>query len=327
MEDSKVNKKVLIGVGCSHVQGCAVIDDVSIVDNYEIQVTDGEENYTKDIYELGSPELKELYGKEKVSAEWITENITWMGHLGKLLGVDEILNFGAGGRGIECNIRTLKNYAFRNKDLSNHIIFWMLPSFERKEVLRKKYNGWEYTQLVNSISKALDSESQMDEKDRQSLLTYAENFHHREPIRYNFLLEIYFTQEYLKSLGAKVYIFDFFNDDLEELSERNYDEDFVRHVMNSDASHYGYYKAPYIPIRELLGKLDLISHKVFWYKNVQKKVNTKYESMNLKDAKLKDDRHLSPDGNKWLAEMLFYCHKNYKNLIEWKRNNSVPKIH
>ena len=143
--------KILVAAGCSHTQGCAVVDDASIGDNILIQITNGEENYTKDIYELGSPELKELYGKEKVSAEWITENITWMGYLGKLLGVDEILNFGIGGRGIDCNIRTLKNYAFRNKDLSNHIIFWMLPSLERIEVLRKKNEGWGYTQLVNSI--------------------------------------------------------------------------------------------------------------------------------------------------------------------------------
>lgn len=316
MENTQINKKILIGVGCSHVQGCAAIEDRSIGDNLKPQLTSGFKSYTMETHNFGSPELKQHYGKDKVSAEWITENVSWIGHLGNLLEVDEKLNFGAGGRGIECNIRTLKNYAFRNPDLSNHYIFWMLPSFLRFELLRKKDNDWGYTQLVTTLDSVMSRETIEYKK---NLSVYVENFHHPEPIRYNHLLEVYFTQEYLKKLGAKVFIFDYFNSDLDELNERNYDEDFIQRMMESNAAHYHYYKAPYIPIADLLEGLELIPQDLFGDDNVLKKVNTKYECINMEGAKLRKDSHMAPDGNKWLAEMLFYCFKN--NLVGWKYKN------
>lgn len=319
MENTKTNKKILIGVGCSHTQGCAAIADDSIGNNYKRQLTSGSESYTMETHNLASPELKQHYGKDKVSAEWVTENVSWIGHLGNLLEVDEKLNFGAGGRGIETNVRSLKNYAFRNKDLSNHIIFWMLPSLERFELLRKKHNDWGYTQLGTTLDGALRCETDEEVDYRKKLLVYAETFHNTEPIRYNLLLEVYFTQEYLKKLGAKVFIFDYFNCDLDDFNEKDYDEDFIQRMMESNAAHYHYYKAPYIPIGDLLEGLDLIPQELFWNENVTKKVNTKYECTNMEEAKLRKDGHLSPEGNKWVAEMLFYCFKN--NLVGWKYKN------
>ena len=64
------NKKILIGVGCSHTQGCAILSS-----EYSNTLTPGN-------YDLAPPELKKLYKKEKVSTEWITENFTWVGHYG-----------------------------------------------------------------------------------------------------------------------------------------------------------------------------------------------------------------------------------------------------
>ena len=69
-------EKVLIGVGCSHTQGCACVMGVGTEER---------------VYELASIQLKHKYKKQKVNADWVTENFSWIGHLGNLLNVDKNL--------------------------------------------------------------------------------------------------------------------------------------------------------------------------------------------------------------------------------------------
>jgi len=147
-------EKILIGVGCSHTQGCAV------------QLDRGTEF---DECELATPELKKLYGKEKVSPEWITENFSWVGHLGKLLNVDRVYNFGVGGKGLEANIRMLRNYSFRVKDLSNHLIVLQIPSLWRIEVLKiDEKNG----AVIQMLGKSMHYH-----KDEKQFRNYLKYFH------------------------------------------------------------------------------------------------------------------------------------------------------
>ena len=311
--------KVLVGVGCSHTQGCAVVDDQCIGDNYDEQINNGEEFYTQEKHLLATPELQEYFGKKYISAKTITEEVSWIGHLGDLLGVDEKVNLGAGGRGIEVNVQSLRNYAFHKKDLSDHIFFWMLPSFHRHEVLRYRdkghYEGWTYTSFLNELSALLDGTLDGDDIYNKDTAIYAERFHHTEVIRYKLLSEIYFIQEYLKSLGARVVIFNYFNHDLEEMypakwveKERRTNESEVQSIMTSNGSHYQYYKAPYIPIKELIKRLDIIDKVRFDEYGLFKEF--KYKSTNMEEAGLRKDAHKSPEGNKWLAEALNFCYKN-----------------
>jgi hypothetical protein len=69
---STSKKKTLIVSGCSHTQGCAFIKNG--IDSSKTQ-----ENVT--LYELASPALKAKYKKEFVSAEFITEKLSWGGDL------------------------------------------------------------------------------------------------------------------------------------------------------------------------------------------------------------------------------------------------------
>ena len=70
---------ILVGMGCSHTQGCAIIKGA---------------HRTKIKLPLASEELKKWYKKDFVSEEWITENYSWIGMLGKLLKADDLINFG-----------------------------------------------------------------------------------------------------------------------------------------------------------------------------------------------------------------------------------------
>ena len=119
-------QKILIGVGCSHTQGCAIVK--------HRPRDDGK-------YELCTDALIDKYNKEQVSTDWITENFSWVGHLGKLLNVDKVYNFGLGGRGLEANIRMLRNYSFRVKDLSNHLIVLQIPTLVRIELVENNIAG------------------------------------------------------------------------------------------------------------------------------------------------------------------------------------------
>jgi hypothetical protein len=172
-------EKILIGVGCSHTQGCAV------------QLDKGTEF---DECELATPELKKLYGKEKVSTEWITENFSWVGHLGKLLNVDKVYNFGVGGKGLEANIRMLRNYSFRVKDLSNHLIVLQIPSLWRIEVLKIDERNGAVIQMLGSLVRSYKGFS-----------NYLKYYHDEDFHIYRLINELYFLQDYMEKLGAKFY--------------------------------------------------------------------------------------------------------------------------
>ena len=139
-------EKVLIGVGCSHTQGCACV------------IGAGTEHQE---YELASFELKQKYKKEKVSSDWITENFSWIGELGNLLNVDKKINLGSGGKGIEHCVRTLRNYAFQKKDLSNHLIIFQVPSFDRREVAWNNGTQWFITMLTDMLDMINNSDGRM----------------------------------------------------------------------------------------------------------------------------------------------------------------------
>ncbi len=121
--------KTLIGLGCSHTQGCAFYKSFNPLDEMGIKTQ------VVPKLEFITDEIKEKYNGEYTTHEWVTENLTWIGKLNKHLKYDKLLNFGMGGIGIEANIRTMRNYIFKVGDLSNHLIIHQLPHFDRSEFL------------------------------------------------------------------------------------------------------------------------------------------------------------------------------------------------
>ena len=256
--------KTLIGVGCSHTSGCACVVGVG---------TDKQE------YELASKELKEKYGKETVSTKWITENFSWIGQLGNLLGVDKKLNFGFGGKGVEQCVLALRNYSFWKKDLSNHIIVFQIPSLWRIDVLNKKKNGY----WLSPSTGLIHNDEVIDFFDKY----YDKNFY-----QYKFVYELYFIQEYLKSLGAKVFFIDIFcpslNDGIptdKDHSKIIFDTSNLKPNWESDITQV-------IDYEVLIENLNIL-------KLGPLKLNR------LSDENLLDDNHFSESGNKELAHAIY----------------------
>ena len=173
-------QKILIGVGCSHTQGCAIVK--------HRPRDDGK-------YELCTDALKDKYNKDWVSTDWITENFSWVGHLGKLLNVDKVYNFGLGGRGLEANIRMLRNYSFRVKDLSNHLIVLQIPTLVRIELVENNIAGEPIVRMLGDLIK----------KNNKGFSNYLKYYHNEDFHIYRLINELYFLQDYMEKLGAKFY--------------------------------------------------------------------------------------------------------------------------
>jgi hypothetical protein len=262
-------EKILIGVGCSHTQGCACIKGVG---------TEHQE------YELASIQLKHKYKKQKVNTDWITENFSWIGHLGNLLNVDKKLNFGSGGKGVEHCVRTLRNYAFRKKDLSNHLIIFQVPSLDRREVF------WD-----NEGHKKIDMIRNMVVRPTKVVKTFINYFHEPDYYVVKYMYELYFIQDYLKKLGAKVYFFNMFSTEFSNLikNPKEYSAMEKKIKINHNLHNWSSGLTEMITMKEIIENLNIID---FVIPNV-KRLDT--------EGLVKDDTHLSEDGNKKLATMIY----------------------
>ena len=279
-------KKVLIGVGCSHTQGTEFMVTPPIPDE-------------NGLYELGSQKLKDKYGKDRVTSEFIT-NLTWVGKLKLLMNYDECLNFGIGGRGIDAGIRNLKYYFFKQRDMSNHTIVFMLPSLERLEVLYRSGNDLEdffgnYILTGNIFSRGFALGDT-----RESLRKiYIRDFHHQDFINYNILCELFYLQNFLINAGAKFYICNILC--AQSLREYPYNIQYERLIDQEEkwvkfmTPLYGFNnesrKAP-IP-KDLIDNLNWLI------------LDDETHLVRLKDEGLKDDDHLSETGNENLAMAIY----------------------
>ena len=284
-------EKILIGVGCSHTQGCAV------------QIGNGTEF---DECELATPELKKLYGKEKVSTEWITENFSWVGHLGKLLNVDKVYNFGVGGKGLEANIRMLRNYSFRVKDLSNHLIVLQIPSLLRIEVLKiDEKNGASVQMLGNLMS---------NHENKKQFRDYLKYYHDENFHIYRLINELYFLQDYMEKLGAKFYCSANFSNESRSYSDKEEFNFYVEDKILNWSSEI----TKNIKGAELLKNIYFIKinfdgwrNNKDWDSKSSGFGSNKIHSLHS-EGLLKDDMHLSESGNKKLAVEFYETLKDEK---------------
>ena len=292
-------EKVLIGVGCSHTSGCAVA------------IGAGTEHQEM---ELASFELKQKYKKEKVSTDWITENFSWIGKLGNLLDVDKKLNFGAGGKGIEHCVRTLRNYAYGKKDLSNHLIIFQVPSFDRREVAWNNGEEWFIGMLTDMLDMIDNSDGRMK--------TFYQYFHREDFYIVKYMYELVHIQQYMESLGAKIIFFNHFSPHMKIVAQspNQFDDMMEQFVKHHNIHNYSSDITKMISIEDLYNSLNIINFPdTDWLRHplyTGKSGFGSYLNHSLhSEGLLNRDTHLSEEGNKKLATMIYNLIKDEKPFI------------
>lgn len=281
-------KKILIGVGCSHTQGCAVVCNRPRDDGK---------------YELKTSALKNKYNKDWVSTDWITENISWVGSLGKLLNVDRVYNFGLGGRGLEANIRSLRNYIFRVNDLSNHVVILQIPHFSRKEILNIRNDKGKY-EMLGGLIRELEND--------KAFKSFFSNYYDETFYNYVFLNEVFFLQDYVEKCGGEFYSFDWPNKNFKNLN-RNRDIEEMKKLSDTaqDYLNWSIEKNKNVKVEELLSRIKLLKVDELKF-TINPKWDGKSEGFgsnklhNLgNEGLVRGDGHLSGDGNKKLAKEIY----------------------
>jgi len=308
-------KKILIGVGCSHTQGSA------FVKHHESM----RKSSPRDI-EFASKELEELYkDAPKLSTDWITKNLTWVGKLNKYLKYDDVLNFGTGGCGIAHNIRSIKNYIYNQKDLSNHLIIHQLPAFDRVEVnfTFEDVDGnniKKVTNLKEAVFYILDKDNpgnkgslkySFGDKTIEDVKNFFNTFYDKDYCDLNFIYELYWLQELIEAKGGTYRVWSWLECTTERawprvnLTELN---DYAK-IMDSE-----YHKSD-----ENLHSLPNIVDMLY-------KINfIKLDEMNLTGLRLadlglvKEDYHLGEEANNMLAKNIYNNLKRYDLQEEYEK--------
>ena len=309
-------QKTLIGVGCSHTQGSAFIVGPETPDE-------------NGMYELASSQLKEKYKTDKVDEKFIT-NLSWVGKLNKYLKYDRVLNFGLGGRGLEPNIRSLRSYAYKVKDLSNHLIVIMPAPATRKEVLhlnpKKEYTGdffndtSDHETIQGQSNYILDGHltSGIEDIHPNAKLkkSYFENYYHEEYFEYISIMDLYYLQDYLELKGAKVFIcVTLAGYGAPEISV----EDYYEKLISNSNKWYEFFAPEHSFHTELQTPPNIkeVIKKINWLFSISTDESlyllAKKEGFNLHEAGLvHDDRHLTELGNEILAQGLYSELKKYE---------------
>tara|TARA_R100000278_G_scaffold115885_1_gene95031 strand:+ start:158 stop:1177 length:1020 start_codon:yes stop_codon:yes gene_type:complete len=128
------SEKILVVAGCSHTQGSAFVKS-----NKFDPKSGNINNKGEKLYELASYKLKQKYGKDYITSDWLTKNLTWGGKLAKILKIKDVYNFGLGGLGIDAVIRSLFNYTKDIVSLRDHLFVIQIPCSDRKEFLANDY--------------------------------------------------------------------------------------------------------------------------------------------------------------------------------------------
>jgi len=276
-KNTVVNKgKVLIGVGCSHTQGCAFTKN-------EINVEQ---------HELASEALKEKYKTDKVSSEFLT-SLSWVGKLGVMMKADKVYNFGFGGWGIESCIRVLRSYAFKQTSLKNHTIVIQIPSPTRKEIA---YAGNpEQPTKVDTVGNITKFESEAPYKE-----AFLEHYIDFENIEGHMIYDLYYLQEYLEAKGAIVRFFDAPFSDW-GIQTTNQSESFKRAYDEWWGKSYHKFETELPELPEVFNKLNIIDLTDF----VNNNSKGDQEGTLHHEGLVVDDYHYSERGNSRLAKILY----------------------
>ena len=270
-------KDVLVGLGCSHTQGCAFVKNITNSENGQ--------------YELASPQLKQKYGREYVDQEFLT-NVSWLGQLNKQLGFNQVLNFAGGGFGPEQNIESIKSYIIDKDNLNNHLFIWQVPSFDRITLLHKSDEVY----TLETFGNLIDPDS--DFKNYECLELLFDEIYSKIKL----FEDVYFTQKLIQSMGGIAYFI------FKPLGSYNF-------VTNENVDYYNnffkvfdkvrVYKKYHtkISILDYIDKLNILRAPGFTSVNHS---GIGPSSWTLKgEGLLEGDAHYSEHGNYLLAQSLY----------------------
>ena len=292
--------KTLIGLGCSHTQGCAFYKGFNPLDEMGIKTQ------VVPKLEFITDEVKKKYNGEYTTHEWVTENLTWIGKLNKHLKYDKLLNFGMGGIGIEANIRTIRNYIFKVGDLSNHLIIHQLPHFDRSEFLLQ-VNGKTNVSVIKNYVTGDFFKFEEDYIKQVMLKSYDEHFN-----GFKFIWEIYQLQDLIESKGGEYRCFSL---DFNWNGETSYPNDIKYELENIDEFR-NRIETDYSTLHPKLTEhptTQEVVDKINWLPLMGKEESFE----RLSDVGLvKGDGHFTEEGNKTIAEYLFKGIKKYEKTLK-----------
>jgi len=307
MKDILINKKLpftLVGVGCSHTQGCAFakrekLNSKSYWDNDEIKLR------------WASGALLKKY-KVPCTPEFITNNLTWMAKLKQFIPVNKIINFGYGGEGTDSSLRAVNNYILDKPSgsLKDHLFIFQMQTPLRNEIFFKKHNGFD---LVHGKEWHIESATSFFTHEKELGKYYFTNFFDELVLTFKHYTELLYLQTYLEKLGAQVRIW--VDDPFHIMIPFTTKDIKALDILYRTYIGTGYEKELQGPlkVKEVFEKLNLIVLPNFGEKEDKYPVPCRLHDEGL----VHDDKHLSENGNQALAESLFENINNkYKLKIE-----------
>lgn len=291
-----MNKGVLVVAGCSHTQGSAFIKSL----RYPAK-------RNPDEYELITSQLKEKYGRETATGDWITNNLTWGGKLGKILNMYKVVNLGLGGTGIESTIRAVTNYSYVTDNLSNHLFVIQVPASERKEILFN--DGWHWTlNTLGNISKTKSEDFPEVEKAIKYYIKYFFDFDLNEIHSfYNLLILV----NYLKARQAEVRLIlkPFYTLKLDKKAIDDEYQSKILKLFHNISFNKNQIQTP--TFEQVLNSLNILNLSDLPECREEYLENPKITTLHS-DGTVIDDYHYNEDGNYALAQ----CIKRNLNNIE-----------
>lgn len=272
------SKDVLVGLGCSHTQGCAFIKKIlSETEDWE--------------YELASPQLKQKYGREYVDQEFLT-NLSWLGQLNKHLGFKQVLNFGGGGFGPQQNIDSIKSYIIDKVNLNNHLFIWQMPSFER---ITLTYKIGSDKVVLETFGNLL---SRNDDDSFQCLDLLYDDIYQKMKL----LEDVFLVQKLIESMGGVIYFIFKPLCKINFLTSENIDYYKNLFIDYDRVKNYKNYHK-HLSVQKYFDKLNILEVNNFTSLN-HSGVGPKSWTLHGENL-LKDDYHYSEHGNYLLAQSLY----------------------
>jgi len=185
----------LVAAGCSHTQGCAFT-------KYHSRPRDTWRD-PKFIFPWANEKIANKFNID-CTAEFITNNLTWMAYLRDYLNIGKIVNFGYGGLGTTTTIRSLQNYFFNTSDLTNHLVIVQLQYNYRDEIMVKYDNGrMDFESLRHFYTNNYPEDSGLTRMRKDYLFhLYDENF-----LMIEYFYQLLFLQKLYEKSGAEFRIF------------------------------------------------------------------------------------------------------------------------
>lgn len=263
---------ILAGLGCSHTQGCAFTKPDSK-------------------YEWATEALQKKY-KVNCNPNYITNNLTWMAKLKAYFNIKEIINYGAGGQGIDNVIEGLKNLSFIS-DLNNYIIIVQISSPYRKVIEWTDKTKFKLSTFKEFVQYPEDSVS--IENFAKFKSTFWDIFHKETYLLFHYLKELYFYQKILEEKGAVFRLFDtpFFNLPLLKST----------YIKKYNHAYRVLYKKMYK--KPLNTEMSLILNKLnFLYTD---RINELFSPVSTLDSEklVEKDQHYSEKGNEKVANFIY----------------------